>query len=328
MVCWFTERPACTPSIWANRAGSKVRTSRYSQAFFQFRWPGQRSEQTPAEKPAKRPRTPQAESIEVMRRRARHRLIGAAVLVLVGVIGFPMLFDTQPRPVPVDIPIEIPDRNKVAPLVVPGPVAQAPAASAAARPAQAPAAPETTAQPPRTAATPAPAAAAARGTAPGNGLSDGEEIVQAAPARAAASRPAAATTPAKPEAKPEHKPEPKPESKPAQEHKPTPRPDDAARARALLEGRPAEPAAAAAAATKADDNRFIVQVGAFADSDKAREARTKVERAGMKTYTQVVDTKDGKRTRVRVGPFSDRAEADKAAARIKALDLSASVLTL
>ena len=96
-------------------------------------------------------------------------------------------------------------------------------------------------------------------------------------------------------------------------------------ARALLEGRSAEPAAAAATAEEA---RFIVQVGAFADADKAREARTKVERAGMKTYTQVVDTKEGKRTRVRVGPFTNRAEADKAAARIKALDLSASVLTL
>ena len=44
---------------------------------------------------------------------------GAAVLVLLGVVGFPMLFDTQPRPIPVDVPIEIPDRNKAAPLVVP-----------------------------------------------------------------------------------------------------------------------------------------------------------------------------------------------------------------
>ena len=50
-----------------------------------------------------------AESVEVMRRRARHRLIGAAVLVLAGVIGFPLLFDTQPRPVAVDIPIGLPD---------------------------------------------------------------------------------------------------------------------------------------------------------------------------------------------------------------------------
>ena len=64
-------------------------------------------------------RAPHAESIEVMRRRARHRLIGAAVLVLLGVVGFPMLFDTQPRPIPVDIAIEIPGQDKVAPLVVP-----------------------------------------------------------------------------------------------------------------------------------------------------------------------------------------------------------------
>ncbi|MGH8847942.1 MAG: SPOR domain-containing protein, partial [Polaromonas sp.] len=50
----------------------------------------------------------QPESVEVMRKRAKHRLIGAAVLVLIGVVGFPLLFDTQPRPIPVDIPIEIP----------------------------------------------------------------------------------------------------------------------------------------------------------------------------------------------------------------------------
>ena len=68
--------------------------------------------------------------------------------------------------------------------------------------------------------------------------------------------------------------------------------------------------------------------GAFADADKAKEVRLKLERAGLRTYTQVVDAKDGKRTRVRVGPYASRAEADKAAARIKGLDLSASVLTL
>ena len=55
-----------------------------------------------------------------MRRRARHRLIGAVVLVLIGVIGFPLLFDTQPRPIAVDIPIEIPDRNKAKPLPIAG----------------------------------------------------------------------------------------------------------------------------------------------------------------------------------------------------------------
>ncbi|MCW5259625.1 SPOR domain-containing protein [Verminephrobacter eiseniae] len=258
-------------------------------AFFKFRWPGQSAPQ-PAEKPAKGAGAP-TESIEVMRRRARHRLIGAAVLVLAGVIGFPLLFDTQPRPIAVDIPIEIPDRNKVAPLVVPAPAAQTPSTQvpvAQTLPVQTPAVPPT---PP---------------DATANGPADGQERLPGARS-AAASKPAhtAVTAPAA---------APRPTPKPA-------RADDAARALALLEGRSPGPEAAA-------QERFIVQVGAFADADKARDVRARMERAGLKTYTQVVDTKDGKRTRVRVGPYASRAEADKAAARIKALDLSASILAL
>ena len=55
---------------------------------------------------------PAPESLDVLRKRARHRLIGAAALVLLGVVGFPMLFDSQPRPISVDIAIEIPDKAK------------------------------------------------------------------------------------------------------------------------------------------------------------------------------------------------------------------------
>jgi DedD protein len=56
--------------------------------------------------------------------------------------------------------------------------------------------------------------------------------------------------------------------------------------------------------------------------------RLKVERAGLKTYVHVAETPQGKRIRVRVGPFATRAEADKAAAKIKTLDLPAAILTL
>ena len=45
--------------------------------------------------------------------RARRRLIGAAVLLGLGVIGFPLLFETQPRPIAVDVPIEIPRKDAV-----------------------------------------------------------------------------------------------------------------------------------------------------------------------------------------------------------------------
>ena len=72
----------------------------------------------------------------------------------------------------------------------------------------------------------------------------------------------------------------------------------------------------------------MVQVGAFADAAKAQDTRRKVENAGLKTYTHVAETREGKRIRVRVEPFASRAEADKAAEKIKGLDLPASILTL
>ncbi|MBC7435318.1 MAG: SPOR domain-containing protein [Bdellovibrionales bacterium] len=243
----------------------------------------------------------QPESVEVMRKRARHRLIGAAVLVLVAVIGFPMLFDTQPRPIAIDLPIDIPDRNKTKPLAIP----VAPPAVAVA--------PAVPVVPP--AATPAPKVTTAAS------LDDKEQVISGKPE----SRPAAKPEP-KPEPKVVAKAEPRPEPKP--EPKPSAKPDDGAKAKALLEGKSGEPATAAASTAAAVEGRFVVQIGAFADSGKAQEARQKVERTGLKTYTQVAETKDGKRIRVRVGPYANRAEAEKAASRIRGLDLPAAILTL
>ena len=253
---------------------------------------------------------PQPESMDVVRRRAKHRLIGSAVLVLAGVVGFPLLFDTQPRPIAVDIPIEIPGKNTVKPLVMP----IAPSQSAAASPAK----------------TSSAAAATAATVAAASSLAAKEEIVtEKAPITslvvAAVPVPTAPAAPKK-EAKSELKPEPKPEAKP--ETKPEPKPaakaDDGARAKALLSGQ--APAASASAAPA--EGRMVVQVGAFADADKAKEVRQKLEKAGLKTYTQVAETKDGKRIRVRVGPFATKDEADKAASKIKTLDLPAAILTL
>ncbi|MEY4911763.1 MAG: hypothetical protein RL761_1426, partial [Pseudomonadota bacterium] len=52
------------------------------------------------------------DSIETLRTRARQRLIGAVVLVALGIITFTLLFDSQPRPIPVDIQITMPDKDK------------------------------------------------------------------------------------------------------------------------------------------------------------------------------------------------------------------------
>lgn len=261
-------------------------------AFFKFRKGG--DDQTAAPPP------PAPESVEAMRKRARHRLIGASVLVLLGVIGFPLLFDSQPRPIAVDIPIEIPDKGKVkplgnAPVVAPG--AQVRGAIDAG---------------PAT----APAASAASATVTAR---PAVAVVPPAPASAPVTKPES-----KPESKPETKTETKADSKPADKAaaKAGASAQDGAKAQALLDGKTAEPKPAAAA------GRFVVQVGAFADVAKAREARLKLEKAGLKTYTQVVQAKDGRRVRVRVGPYESKAAADKAAQKIKKLDLPAAILEL
>ena len=73
---------------------------------------------------------------------------------------------------------------------------------------------------------------------------------------------------------------------------------------------------------------MVVQVGAYTEPAKLKEARQKVEQLGFKTYTQVIEVDGTKRTRVRVGPFATKAEADKAAARIKASGLPVAILAL
>jgi DedD protein len=269
-------------------------------AFFKFRLPSQRASSLP-ESTAASP----AESLEVVRQKARFRLIGAAVLVLVAVVGFPLVFDTQPRPVPVDTPIVIPDRQ-----ATPGLGAAAPA------PAQMPARPLSVPAPAAASATeaasaaPATAVAAASAAAPvaAQAALDPKEEIVSKPALPAASAVAA-----------------KPVQTPAAAKTDNGRKDDSARAKALLEGHSKADAKADAAA----GDRHVIQVGAYSDADKLREVRRKLEHAGLKTYTQVVDGKDGKRTtRVRLGPFESRNEAEKAAARIRKLDLPANLIKL
>ena len=250
-------------------------------AFFKFRMPGQAS----ANQTAAAAENAAAESVEVLRQRARHRLLGATVLVTLAVIGFPLIFDTQPRTVSVDIAVEIPDKNKGRNSPEPVPATAAPSQSEA--------------NPPKLAAD--------------QGLGPKEEVVDAAatPAKAPPT-PALAAAPATATAA-------KPEPSKTEMLKPDSGKTDNAKA---------EPAKPTVAEAKDGSARFVVQVGAYADADKAREARRKLEKAGLKTYTHVADTKEGKRTRVRLGPFVSREEADKAAEKAKQLEFTPAVLSL
>lgn len=236
------------------------------------------------------------DSVQEAQARARRRLIGASVLVVIGVIGFPLLFETQPRPIAVDIPIEIPRKENAPPLAMPAARAAKPRTGVPSEPASASAAPiatETAADAGHeTSADADKPASAATKAASVPAKHEAAEAARAAPA----AKPAAALASA---------------------------PSDGRRAQAMLDGKAADKED-----TKKTTGRFVVQVGAFADAAAARETRQKVEKLGLKTYTQVAQTSSGNRIRVRAGPFASREEADRAQAKIKAAGAAAVVLTL
>lgn len=238
---------------------------------------------TASKKPSKAgARAAAADDVQLLRIRARRRLIGAVVLVGVGIVGFPLVFETQPRPIPVDLPIDIPRKDGAPPLAVPSREPLTPAAGA----------------------TPAKVAEAPPA-----------EVVEERPAEKPVEKP---VEKAKPAERPAEKAPTKAAEKPPEKAKP--HADDGARAQALLEGK--EPAKAAAGA------RYIVQVGAYGENRAAQDMRARVEKLGLKTYAQAVDTADGRRVRVRLGPFASRDEADRAATKLKGAGLPGAVLTL
>jgi DedD protein len=245
---------------------------------------------------------PAPESVDALRRRARYRLAGAAILVLAGVIGFPLLFDNQPRPIAVDIPIDIPDKAKVKPLAV-APASEAKPVAAAE---SAVVVPEASAARAATNTVVA-AASGAKESKPQPKELQKEEVI------ISSSKPEPGVAPAKAQDKAAAKVEDKPVAKPEVKAE--------AKASDKKADKPADKAADSA-------GRFIVQFGAFTDSAHAHEARLKVEKTGLKTYAQIAETPDGKKFRVRVGPFDKRSDAEKAAEKIKKVGLPTAILGL
>jgi DedD protein len=121
-------------------------------------------------------------------------------------------------------------------------------------------------------------------------------------------------TPEKPVAKPE-----KPQEKPAE--KPVPRNDDAKRAAALLAGQPAD-SKPAEAKPVAKSGEYLVLIGAFANEANVRNLKAKLGEQGIKTYSEPLDTPQGKKTRVRAGPFPSREAAEKALEKMQKIGVS------
>ena len=252
------------------------------------------------------------------KKRARRRLIGAVALALAVVIVLPMILDSEPKPLNDDIAIQIPSKDQAA-----------------------------------SAGTSAPVPASA-GDAKQASLDQKEEIVEpasiapepaTAPAAQPASPPVVAVAPKvidKPAPKVEekkaivveHKEEPKKEA--AKPKAPAPAStapaaapsahDDSARALAILEGKSGAAAAPAEKKPAATGGKFVIQVAALATQDKVNELRNKLNAAGIHSYTQKIATQAGERTRIRVGPFGSRDEAERMGSRIKKLGLNATIV--
>ncbi|MDD3448139.1 MAG: SPOR domain-containing protein [Gammaproteobacteria bacterium] len=213
-----------------------------------------------------------------MDRGLKQRLVGAAVLVALGVIFIPMILD-GPGPDRVTIQSDIPPQpeggfaSRVQPLR------------------EAPSVPE------RPVATPLPGAPPVPESTP---------VPEPAPAPESAPipEPAPAPEPA-PEPKPAPAPAPKPAPAPAP--RPAPAPEPAAR-----------PSPAPAPQAGGEVTAWAVQVGSFSSADNAQALRDRLKAAGFTAFTEPGRSADGSAyTRVFVGPEIQREKADALAARLQ-----------
>ena len=272
------------------------------------------------------------------KKRARRRLIGALALVFAAVIGLPMLFDSEPKPLSEDISVQIPSKDKplgansgdtVKPVIVtknnvvdPDPIEEI---------ISVPVSPKDNGKGKLTAA-------------------DSSMAVSATP-KAIPVLPSSVTfkkdhvTSVKTEIKPDNKPDIRAEQK--TDVKPvnpviakvpakvaysgnveesgtsvnkTEASEDAVRALSILEGK--APAKVADKVTSA----YVVQVAALATQDKVNELQAKLKAANIKSYTQKVATTSGEKIRIRMGPFASKEEAEKARTKLSKLGLGGTLI--
>ncbi len=105
-----------------------------------------------------------------------------------------------------------------------------------------------------------------------------------------------------------------------------------AKARASTPDAPAAPPDTTASASTAQPlpavgtaPGFYINVGLFAEEANARKAQARLLNEGLPAFRQETQVGKKRRLRVRVGPYSDRADADAAAITIRAMGLDALV---
>lgn len=241
-----------------------------------------------------------------IKKKARRRLVGAVAFAALAALVLPMVMDQEPVPPAQEVEIRIPGQD--------GKPFQPNTAAAALPPVEATPAPEQTPNAPAVVAVPGPAqpAAAVVQEKPVP-LQPVARVIEKTPTQGE-SKPEA--KPAKPEVKPEPKIEPKPKAEPKPEPKSAKSDStEAQRAAAILAGKPSETAAGG-------NGPHVILIGAFANEANVKNIKSKLGELGIKVYTEPLDSPQGRKIRVRAGPFSSRDAADKALEKMKRIGVS------
>ncbi len=236
----------------------------------------------------------------LLKKRARRRLVGALFFVSVVAVVLPMVMDHEPRQQVQEVEIRIPGQDEkpfapkfAAPVVTP---AEKPAVPASPTPAPVEVKP---AKPPVQELKPTARVVEVTSEKP-------QDKPVAKTAEKAVEKPAP-----KPE-KPAEKSAVKPTEKPAAE---TSKAEEAKRAAAILGGQ-------AEAKSAAKGGEYLILIGAFSNEDNVKNLKTKLGEQGIKTFSEPLDTPQGKKTRVRAGPFPSREAAEKALEKMKRIGVS------
>ncbi len=235
---------------------------------------------------------PTPDNVDLLRRRANRRLLGASILLLIAIIAVPMFLEREPPPLPDNVDVRIPpvEGTKFEPKFPAGADAKKSGAKVAEKPAEIPAITE-----------PSGAQAAVSGvvTTP---------TIPAPTPSVAAVAPKAAPVETKPAV-----------VAPKEAEKPAAKPAEKA---------PEKVAAKEPSPADRKSGQHVVQVIAVRDPATAKQMYDKARGLKFPVYTEKIDVTNGVVIRVRVGPYATRQQAESARAKLAQAGFEAKVLVL
>jgi len=248
-----------------------------------------------------------------LKKRARRRLVGAVAFASVVAIVLPTIMDQEPRQPVQDVEIRIPgqDEKPFAPKFAQAPLEPPPVSEE--RSPERPSGPVAAAVP--ATLPPAPGARVVEPAGSARGERAPEKTLER-PLEKPVEKPADKSPERPPEKPPAKAPE-RPVEKPAE--KPVAKPDEAKRAAAILAGQFGEAGTSPAAARGGE---HLVLIGAFANEGNVKVLKAKLAELGIKTFTEPLDTPQGRKIRLRAGPFPHRDAAEKALEKMRRIGVS------